>query len=161
MCGGGKSPLGDRRRLGLAVVVGLAGLFQIQLIARSDVWPVTSQWWEIRQLPAWQRAAVLDQGEDFAGYVAFLRSEIPEDARVILPPLLPEGPFSHIGYMQYFLFPRDIHNCGFDEVDACVLRVVGGNTFILGLPWFPPRELAERSKRYIPYRDGFGVFVPK
>jgi hypothetical protein len=117
--------------------------------------------WPIRNLPAWQRSAILVDGEELAGYLGFLRANIPEDARVILPPLFPQRPVAHVGLMQYYLFPRDIHNCGFGEVEECTLRVVGAHTYIIGLPDFPPVELALRSKRYIPYRDGLGVFAPK
>lgn len=153
--------VGTRAMLAVTAAVGIAALYQVVAITRDYVLPTVEQVWEIRGMPDWQRAAVFEAGEDFAGYLAFLRSQVPEDSRVILPPSLPEGPFSNIGYMQYFLFPRDIHNCGFGEVEACVLRVTGHHTYILGLPAFPPRDLAERSKRYVPYRDGFGVFVPR
>ena len=145
----------------LLVAAGLAGLFQLYVVARGYAIPLLEVTWGMRDDPAWERAAVLEEDEDFASYIAFLRSHIPEDARLILPPSRPARPLAHIGFMQYYLFPRDIHNCGYDEIDVCILRVTGGNTFILALPDFPPRELAELSKRFVPYRDGYGVFAPK
>lgn len=145
----------------LLLAAGLAGLFQLFVVGRGYALPFLEATWSMREKPAWQRAAILQEGEDFAGFVAFLRSQVPEDARVILPPNKPQRPLAHIGFMEYFLFPRDIHNCAENEVDDCILRVAGRNTFILGLPDFPPRELAERSKRFIAYHDGYGVFAPK
>jgi hypothetical protein len=138
-----------------------AGVFQLGVVARDYMGPLLGMTWEMRALPAWHRAALVQEGEAFAGLVSFLRDEIPEGARVVLPPTRPERPVAHIGFMQYFLFPRDIHNCGYNEVDDCILRVVGPNTYVIGLPDFPPRELALRSKRFIQFQDDYGVFAPR
>ena len=145
----------------LIILVGLSGILQAWILARSYAVPLLRESMSMGDAPAWERAAILQEGEDFARFISFVRAHVPEGARVILPPRKPERPLAHIGFMQYFLFPRDIHNCGYDEVDDCILRVVGRNTFILGLPDFPPRDLAELSKRFISYRDDFGLFVPK
>lgn len=98
---------------------------------------------------------------EFSEYVAFLNDLIPEDAKVILPPNDSGLPLDNIGYIQHLLFPRDVQNCGKDEVEQCVLRVRGSNTYILADNNFPPRELAELSKTYIKFSDGYGVYVPK
>ena len=148
------------RRLFL-VLAALSAFFQLILVARDYAVPLIQTAWTARQEPAWQRAAELQEDEDFAGFIAFLRQSIPEDARVILPPNKPERPLAHIGFMQYYLFPRDIHNCGVNEIDDCILRVTGRNTYILGLPDFPPRALAHQSQRFVGYHDDYGVFVPK
>jgi hypothetical protein len=143
------------------LVVAATGVFQAHIVVTGYAVPTLRRLWSMRDLSSWQRAALFEQGEEFAGFVAFLRSEIPEEARVILPPLLSPRAVAHTGLMQYYLFPRDIHNCGAEEVEACILRVTGRRTYILAVPEFPPRELAEKSKRFVSYRDGFGVFVPK
>ncbi len=145
----------------LLLAAGLAGLFQLVVVGRGYVVPLVEATWVMREKPAWQRAAILEEGEGFAGFVDFLRSQIPEDARVILPPNKPQRPLAHVGFMEYYLFPREIHNCGENEIDDCILRVVGRHTFILGLPDFPPRELALRSKQFIAYDDDYGVYAPK
>jgi hypothetical protein len=62
--------------------------------------------------------------------------------------------------MQYFLFPRDIHNCGIGEVEACVRRIEGANTYILALDYFPPRELASQRRVLLPFKDQLGLFGP-
>lgn len=143
------------------VIAALSALIQLILVGRDYAVPLIQTAWTARHAPAWQRAAALQEDEDFAGFIAFLRQNIPEDARVILPPNKPERPLAHIGFMQYYLFPREIHNCGVNEVDDCILRVTGRNTYILGLPDFPPRALAQQSKRFVGYHDDYGVFVPK
>jgi hypothetical protein len=116
--------------------------------------------WELRYKPAWERSALLQAG-DVAGFVAFLREQVPEDGRLILPPNFPLRPFAHVGYMQYYLFPRDIENCGQGEIEACVRRIGGAKTYIMALPDFPPRELAQIRLQFIPYRDDMGVFAPR
>jgi hypothetical protein len=114
-----------------------------------------------RSLPAWERTALFLIGEDFADYVGFLREQIPEDGRVILPPHFSTDAESYVPMMQYFLFPRDIHNCGRDEVEECVQRVRGLNTFILAIEDFPPQDLAIEHKDYIPFADDRGLYVPR
>ena len=153
--------MSPKLRLLLKVVVGVAALAQLFLLSGGYLKGAMRDLWATRDLPAWERVALWQGGEDFAGYISFLRDHIPEGARVIIPPWQTRIPFGHVGFMQYLLYPRDIHNCAIDEVDTCILRVTGVHTFILGLPWFPPRELAERSKRFILYRDDYGVFAPK
>jgi hypothetical protein len=152
--------LAELRRVFL-VVAGLAGLFQLLIVGGDYALPAILDSWALRQLPAWERAAIFEEGEEFAGFISFLRSQVPEDGRVILAPAQTQKRLAHIGYMQYFLFPRDIHNCGAEEVDECILRVVGPKTYIMALPGFPPRDLAERSKRYVPFTDEYGVFAPE
>ena len=143
------------------LAVGFALIVQGVTLTRSYILPTLEQVWDLRKSPPWYRAAALENGVEFAGYISFLRAQVPEDGRVVLPPWQWQETVAHVGFMQYFLFPRELHNCGLDEVPACTLRASGRNTFIVALPDFPPRELAEQAKRFISYQDGMGVFVPK
>lgn len=135
--------------------------FQLYTTAQEYAIPwgrrVADSW----DLPLWERTALFLEGEEFAEYIGFLRQQVPEDARVILPPRLPLGTFSYVSYIQYYLFPRDIHNCGINEVEACVARVGGSNTFIIAVDEFPPFELALEHKIFIPFNDRLGAFAPK
>jgi hypothetical protein len=90
----------------------------------------------------------------------FLRDTLPEDARLILPPRTFNTAYEHIGMMQYFLIPRDIHNCGRNEVKACVQRATGEKTYILAVYYFPPRDLARQTRRQIHYDENRGLFAP-
>ena len=151
----------EKARFAFLVAVGLAGLAQVWIVGHDYAIPTASDSWAMRGLPAWERTALFQEDEDFAGFISFLRLQIPEDGRLILPPRRPERSLAHVGFMQYFLFPREIHTCGLNEVDDCILRVTGRKTYIISLPDFPPRDLAERSKRFVPYSGDYGVFVPK
>lgn len=145
--------------IGLVLVLVIA--IQVVVIADTYAWRMATRIWEYRSDSALARAALLLEGDGFDQYVRFARETIPEDARVILPPRLPIRPYAHIGLMQYFLFPRDIHNCGLNEVEECTLRVNGPNTYILALRDFPPRELAEISKKLVPFDDERGIYAPR
>lgn len=150
-----------RLRYVLALVIISALAIQINTLVRSDILPTARSTWNMRQYPAWERSATILGGRDFADYIKFVRDHTPADARIILPPRVPVRPVAHVGLMQYFLFPRDIHNCGIREVEACVRRVRGSNTYILAVDGFPPRDLAELSKYLIQYEDELGVYAPR
>jgi hypothetical protein len=135
-------------------------LFQLNAGWESYLRPSGAQAWSLRALPAWERTAIILLGGDEAGFLSFVRETVPVQARVILPPRSRGTPYEHVGMMQYFLNPRDIHNCGKNEVDECVSRATGESTYILALYYFPPRELARQTRRLISYDDNRGVFAP-
>ena len=146
-------------------VVLAAGTLLAVAVQASVSWstylrPVGATVWRLRALPAWERTAIILHGEEIAGFLGFLRETVPEDARIILPPRMRGTLFEHIGMMQYFLGPRDIHNCGPNEIEACVQRATGENTYILAVDYFPPRDLASETRRLISYNDDWGVFAP-
>jgi len=140
--------------LGVAIVVGAISTYV------SYVQPLTESLVELGPRSERERAAVLMEGERFAEFVAFIRANTSEDARIILPPNFPQQPVAHIGLMQYFLYPRDIHNCGVNEVEECVMRVTGENTYILAVGGFPPPGIAELHKDLIPFDDTRGLYAP-
>ena len=147
-------------RLVLAAGVLLSVALQAEVSWSTYLRPMGATVWRLRALPAWERTAIILHGEEIAGYLGFLRETIPENARIILPPRMRGTLFEHIGMMQYFLGPRDIHNCGPNEIEACVQRATGENTYILALDYFPPRELASETRRFIGYNEEWGVFAP-
>ena len=108
-----------------------------------------------------EKSAVNAWDQTFADYVVFLKSTIPPDARVVLPPNFSGAPTDHIGFMQYFLLPREVINCGLYEVQECTLRVNDPNTYILRVRDFPPPTLAELSKIYVEFNEAYGVYVPQ
>ena len=115
-----------------------------------------------RSESALERSAIISGGIEFADYMDFLRKTIPEDSKVILPPREPVQALANIGYMQYFLMPREILNCGISEVEECVLRMTGDKSYIITAWKFPPHETALEVKRFIPFTEGKGgVYAPK
>jgi len=108
-----------------------------------------------------ERSARLAFGDDFAAYLRFLRDLVPADGKVIIPPMSTDAVFGNIGLLQYYLFPRRIDNCGEHEIEACLLRVTGARTYILALPSFPPRDLAQQSKVFEGFDAERGVYIPR
>lgn len=149
-------------RMAFPWFMGAAIAIQMFSIFKAYVRPWALRIWDLRYYPAWERAAKLLEiyDKDFGGYIGFVRENVPEDAKVILPPREFGSAFEHIGLMQYFLFPRRIDNCGRNEVEACIKRVTGPKTYILGLSFFPPRDLAEEYKAFIQYDGNMGIYAP-
>lgn len=148
----------SRRLIPALVLIALA--MQIGVSWDSYVHPRAALAWQLRSRPAWERTARILLGDDRADFLEFVRQTVPEDGRIILPPQTFGTAFEHIGMMQYFLIPRDIHNCGRNEIEACVRRATGENTYILAPDYFPPRELGSETRRYIAFDDERGVFAP-
>jgi len=117
--------------------------------------------WDLKGYSAIDRSAILSEGMEFAEYMAFLRDTVPENAKVVMPPHQPVQPLSNMGYVQYFLMPRTIINCGTNEVRECVLRMTGENSYIVTAWKFPPKDAAESVKTFIPFRNELGVYAPK
>lgn len=153
---------GQIRSVVALVLIAGAVVFQTRLIVRGRLRAAWRFWARSGSLPAWQRAAVALEGEEFGEYIRFVRERVPPDGRVMLPPHSFVGPQSHVGLMQYFLFPRDLHNCGRNEVEACIRRVSEDPDFyVLAVRGFPPRELAEEGKDFVTFDGAQGVFVPE
>jgi hypothetical protein len=91
----------------LALVV--ATFLQLRLVFEDFVQPRLGRYWQLRSLAAWERSALLSEGEDFLEFVAFLKENIPETGKVVLPPhasIGEAGPFTNIGFIQYSMIPR-------------------------------------------------------
>lgn len=134
-------------------------LHSIQLIDRTIV-PSWMQLWAIKDQPAILRSAIVLKGQEFADYIDFVRQTVPENAKLILPPHTPVQAYSNMGLMQYFFMPRELHNCGVDEVDECILRMTGPTSYIITAWKFPPRDLALQVKEFLPFKDDKGVYAP-
>lgn len=143
------------------ILISLGVLFQMRVLLDGRLGVALAYSPAERNRPAWQRGAQALEGSDFASYLEFVRDHVPPDAQVMLPPRTVVSPYAHIYLMQYFLYPRRLHNCGPNEVEACMGRIQTNPEFyILGLRHFPPRDLAEIGKDYVPFNDDIGVFVP-
>jgi len=145
--------------LGAALVLALA--LQVSRVITGSILPVGQRAWSERSRTALARSAAIFDGDTFADYMVFLREVIPEDAKVILPPHEPVQNMANIGLMEYFLMPRELHNCGIAEVEACILRATGPTSYIVTAWQFPPQGIAEQVKDFVPFRDGLGVYVPR
>lgn len=150
------------RILALALAICLLIVaYQTWILATDYVRPSLRWIVSIQSLPPWERTALIIEDDEFAGHIGFLQENTPAEALLILPPKTLHNSYEHIGFMQYMLFPRDIHNCGHDESPEECVRRMGENIYILGLDYFPPRDAALESKMFLRYQDDLGVFVPK
>jgi hypothetical protein len=132
-------------------------------LAADFIWPRLIRGWQVRGYTAWERSALLSEGEDFLAFASFLREVIPESGKVVLPPgsyVSKAGPFTNIGFVKYFFFPRQILNCG-EPVEDCVRSLTGPTSYIVAIGGFPPAEVAEEVKDYVPFQEGKGVYVPR
>ncbi|MFN2112268.1 MAG: hypothetical protein ACK2TT_04055, partial [Anaerolineales bacterium] len=105
------------------------------------------------------RSARFAFSENFAEYIKFLRQEIPEDGRVIIPPeQVSSWALSDTPTMQFFLAPRKVYNCL--DLDCGAAFIGKENTFILimGLDRFPGSEVKEDPADYRMYNDTWGVY---
>jgi hypothetical protein len=139
----------------------LAGAVALQLVLFSgDVAAWGRRLWGMRGMPPIQRAALQVWDASFAGYVMFLRRETPAHAKIIIPPHTGPLPANNVGLMQYFLFPREIHNCGPAEIPACVERAKGPDTYLLRVDDFPPHGLAIKGRVRLDFNEQYGLYAP-
>jgi hypothetical protein len=163
-----------RRRKGLAVFSGLplrtvffivvllsVALFQSYNLMTDFILKLGRKVWEVRAMSAQQRTAILHNDLEFARYIEFLQDNVPEDARMILPPHTSYHPLSNFGFADYFFMPRELHNCGADEIEECILRLTGSESYVIVAGKFPPPEVASQVKRFISFDGELGVWAPK
>lgn len=116
---------------------------------------------EWQGVPAVERSVRIAFGDDFEALVTFLRTRIPEDGRLVIPPMDLDATLGNVGLVQYFLFPREIVNCpSGDDLPACVRSLTGAQTCILRIGDFPPQEDVPSTKMYIPFDEERGLYCP-
>jgi len=145
----------------LPVLLLLAATFlQMRFLFADFIRPRTMRYWEVRSLAAWERSALLSEGQDFLDYVTFLRETIPDSGKVVLPPssaIGQAGASTSIVFMQYFMFPGLVLNCS-DPIEVCLLAMTGPTSYVLRVGGPQP---AVGHKTYVPFQDDLGVYVPK
>ena len=107
--------------------------------------------------PAWWRGAKVYQGRKFAQYIQFLRANIPDSGRVILPPAqISSKALGATPLMQFFLTPRTVVNC----TDlACVKDLSLQNSYVLVIGDFPGAEALARGRQQM-FDADWGVLLP-
>jgi hypothetical protein len=103
------------------------------------------------------RSAKFAQGGKFANFMLFLNQEIPEDGRVVLPPMEYAKPpvLGTTPYIQFFLAPRQVLNCA--SLD-CLDNLSRENTFILVVGDFP--NLEQRVGKVLMFNQAWGILKP-
>jgi hypothetical protein len=146
---------------GILVVTLVAGVYQLISLWSGFIAPITHKVWEIRQYSAIERSAIIHEDHEFSDFMSFLREKIPVDAKVILPPRNFPFVLTNFGFADYFLMPRELHNCGTTEIEACVLRLTGARSYIVAVGDFPPPDAADQVKEFLPFKDDLGVWIPE
>lgn len=111
--------------LGALLVAGI--VWNVMSLASGDLPLYLKRIWRNRERLAVDRSAALFLGSVGADYVQFLRETVPEDATVVLAPGYPTG---HEGIMEYFLIPREVHDCN-APFEQCARVNAGPRTFVL------------------------------
>ena len=114
--------------------------------------------WKTIGGPAAWRGANFSQGHKFADYILFLNQYIPENARVVLPPI-DQGAkaLATTPIMQFFLAPRQVLNCN-DQ--ACAQNLSRENTYILIVNDFPGSGVEQNPQQRIMFDQAWGVLLP-
>lgn len=143
------------------VVTLVVGAYQLKSLWTGSIAPISKKVWELRAFTPLERSAIFHEDREFSDFMGFLREKIPVGAKVVLPPRNSPFVLTNFGFADYFLMPRELHNCGTTEIEACVLRMTGERSYIVAVGNFPPREIAEKVKKFIPFKDDLGVWVPE
>jgi len=134
----------------LVICVVVQGVFLLRVLPRQ----IMEVWKTIGHPAAW-RGANFSQGHKFADYILFLNQNIPQNARVVLPPMdqgakaLATTPF-----MQFFLAPRQVLNC--NDL-ACANNLSGEDTYFLIVNDFPGSGVEQNPQQRIMFDQAWGV----
>jgi len=143
------------------VILGLGVISQLWILFGNNLPGLAQKIWDARAGSAVWRSASIHLGEDYANYIEFVKDNVPENALVIIPKEEQVWNFGNVGLMQYHLYPRKIADCPISTLEACILNLKGSNTYILAPTLsFPPREFADQVKRYVPFDQESGLYVP-
>jgi hypothetical protein len=136
-------------------------LIQAWVIAMHVVLPLNRELKTLEGRSALERSALLSFGDRFTGYLRFVIDEIPDDARVVLPPISVDETYGNIGIMQYFLFPRDIVNCpSVADTSGCLEQFRGGATYFLFVKGFPGKVMVAETRQFVEFDVDLGIFLP-
>ena len=143
------------------LILTLAAIAQLLFILINPITELSQDIWGERFASAPWRSASILFGNDYAEYIEFVKSNVPEEGLVIIPKQDQVWNFGNVGLMQYFLYPRPIADCPMQSLEECILDLKGPNSYILAPDsTFPPREVADQVKRFIPFEGDRGLYVP-
>jgi hypothetical protein len=135
-------------------------IVQSIITLRGTILPMYRDARDVRGLPALQRSAIIAFGDTFAAYIGFLRSQIPETGRVVIPPPSADPVFGNTGLMQYYLFPRQIVNCpDGPDVDICTRSMDAPATVLLRIDGFPDPDAVPSDKGLRSFNNNLGIYL--
>jgi hypothetical protein len=151
-------------------VVFILALYQIFLVFDGYGLINLKRIWRNRTLPAIERDMLFYLGETGMEYFDFVAGHVPEGMTVVTPDI--PGDLSRQSIWQFFLMPRTVRSCGCEEVlsdgyasESCQACLAQSNHYLPAVGEFPPAELVEGEKEFIPFRQGEywykGIYIPK
>ena len=150
----------------LAAVLVVAGAWQLSIVAQRTILPWTKATWRTRELNGMGRSARFYLGRAGAEYINFLRSVVPEDAPIVIPPGAVQ--FSEQNVLQFYLMPRAAVGCPCESQatlpKACVQCLLAPSHYVPAIGEFPPDSIMDGVKVFIPFESKYafyrGVYAP-
>ena len=144
----------------LAFAAFAAGCFQFAVAAKNTISLTKRKVWVNRHLDAISRGADAAYGEEFKDFISFLRSEIPDDATVVLLRTTDLTPYRSKWFMQYFLFPRKITICEERGVESCVVMRKGPGVYFLDAGGFNPTAQTIDGLTALHFNESLRIYNP-
>lgn len=150
------------RQVLLVLLLGIIALTQLSIVWTDYGFTWLRAAWRTRETPAETRGVRFMLGRRAAEYIEFLKDNVPEDGKIVLP--FRVGEFTQQSLLQFFLMPRAIPGCDcgsnvFEEMTReCVqcLRLEGHAVPAIGD--FPAAKAVEEYKVFIPNPTDTGWF---
>jgi hypothetical protein len=155
----------DGRQAVVVALLALASLWQLPTIAKYTIIPWTKATWRTLDLNAMGRSARFYLGRAGAAYIDFLRSAVPEDSPIVIPPGAVQ--FSEQNILQFYLMPRAAVGCSCESEGeyskACLDCIRAPNTFVPAIGEFPAPSAVAGVKVLVPFESKYpyyrGVFA--
>jgi hypothetical protein len=148
------------RRL-LRILLSLVVIYQIYFVIANygKLWG--SRILRTYKLTSMERSSLFVLGGDGANFIDFIKSVVPPDGVVIIPPGMVE--FSSQNLMQFFLMPRSIPSCQCEinpeeYSDYCIQCLQKSNHYVPAIGNFPDEEIMRGWKQFIPYEQDTGWY---
>lgn len=150
----------------LVTVLVVAGAWQLSIVAQRTLLPWTKATWRTRELNGMGRSARFYLGRAGAEYLNFLRSVVPEDAPIVIPPGAVQ--FSEQNVLQFYLMPRAAVGCPCESQEtlpkACVRCLLAPSHYVPAIGEFPPDSIMDGVKVFVPFESKYafyrGVYAP-
>jgi hypothetical protein len=138
----------------------LAMIVQVYITVEEFILPLQTRIQTVSELSAIDRSAYLSFGDNFAESMKLLRSWIPQDAAVVVPPMEADEVYGNSALMAYFLYPRTIKHCKGDEsFRKCFDRYAGEAKYFLSAPNYTLKESEQLDAVWKQVKSGIGVYV--
>jgi hypothetical protein len=151
-------PLNVAIELALALIVALQAL----IVMTQYAIPWAGKIWPLRHDAALVRGGTLAVafGKDVTDYIVFARSLIPDQGTVVIPPEGTAEAISNRFLMQFYFFPRQIHQCTDVAMELCLSSLPHAETYILACGQTHLGEFLGERFTYHAFKTDCGLYSP-